>query len=389
MAVLAGEASGRRPVATFAVLFVVAVLGGGDLPRSAAAASDDDAKADVLLVPGDPPLTEAMLSREARFLEWVLEAPLTAAQQDELRAHVVDAWRRGDRPSMEASIGFLAIAGKVFALPEAQRDLVRAQALPSLLEQWRAEADENPGSRWLLGIHEAAHHPLVAGTPPLTRQVSDAYAESLVFAAREITGRPFEADGAFKDAVAERLVGLYPQMGAQGRQALVRAPLLWAALRTAWPTLSESERQGLRRQWAASFGIAPPGEGVPRQVAGALEALARLAREPRTAPLTPDERRQVAGRMEIVAEYLRGRGTPQEAELAARYDEAARGFRASAAAAADDGARSRDAYEEAMEVQRRQHQEYVALMNASLTSHVGRMNMIAIMGGSPYRYSVR
>ena len=50
---------------------------------------------------------------------------------------------------------------------------------------------------------------------------------------------------------------------------------------------------------------------------------------------------------------------------------------------------SDQAYRQAMARLVQQHNAYVSLSNAALTSHVGTMNMIAIMGGSPYRYSVR
>ena len=51
--------------------------------------------------------------------------------------------------------------------------------------------------------------------------------------------------------------------------------------------------------------------------------------------------------------------------------------------------RSQQAYAEAMSRLQSSHSSFVGMMNLNTISHVANMNMIATMGGSPYRYEVR
>jgi len=341
-----------------------------------------------VLVAGKPPLTQQMVGECRRFLEWTLDAPMTQDQAREFAAALVATWRGRDRDAIQQVLGLLETRERVAALPEAQRSFLREQLLATLLAEWRAQPGDD-SSRWMLAVHDAAHVPIATGDPPLTRQMSDAYAEALVFAARQATGRPFQADKAFKDLVAARLVEGYGRLAPEAKKLLAACPLAWAALRLAWPELSESKRQDLAQRWMAVFGAFGEPDPATQAAERALSELEAVQRREPSVPLTPLEMRQAANRMEIVAEHLRHLGGASNAKTAGELERTARTWRA---AAVDAESRSRGAassYEQAMALQRRQHDAYVALSNAALTHHVGTMNMISIMSGGPYRYTLR
>jgi len=341
-----------------------------------------------ILVAGEPPLTREVVDGCRHFIEWTLDSAMTEAQAREFEQALVSTWRGGDRDAVQQALDLLAIREQVQSLPEAQRTFIREQMLPDMLADWRAHP-EDESSRWMLSVYDASHVAIAAGDPPLTRQMSDAYAEALVFAARQATGRPFEADAAFKDAVAQRLAATYASLAPESRRLLVSCPLVWAALRFAWPEVSAPEREQLKQRWIAVFGVFAEPDVATQAAERALTELEALQRRDPSIQLTPLEMRQAANRMEIVAEHLRHLGGTPNERTAGDLEQTARAWRTAAANAESSSGSSTSAYEDAMARMQSQHAAYVALSNAALTSHVGTMNMISIMSGGPYRYTVR
>ena len=74
-------------------------------------------------------------------------------------------------------------------LPADQRSYVRVKIEPELLAQMKQQPNV-PMDRWAPAVYEASHKPIANGTPPLTRQGTDAFLESLFFMVGEVSGRP-------------------------------------------------------------------------------------------------------------------------------------------------------------------------------------------------------
>jgi tetratricopeptide (TPR) repeat protein len=208
-------------------------------------AKDDPA---AVLAPGDPALTEGMVDRLTAFLEWMLQAPVTAQQGTELRDNLVESWKKGDRAEIDAMNEILGLETQVAQHPPAERDLLREQLQPALLVELRKQPDD-AGGRWALGVYEAAHVPIAAGHPPLTRQVSDAYAEVLAFVISQVLGNEVPASTEFKDQFAQSLVADYPNYDAAAQANLAKMPMYWAAIRLAWPALPADQQDAYREQW--------------------------------------------------------------------------------------------------------------------------------------------
>jgi hypothetical protein len=230
-------------------------------PDDGAGAADGQA----VLAAGDYALTRDMVSRFAGFIEWLLDVPLTSAQRQEVEASLLAAWQSGDQQEIQDVVETLALEADVSRLTEAERALVREQAQPGLLEELRKTPDTE-AAQWVLAVYESGHQPLADGDPPLTRQVTDSYAELLCFMLGEVIGQSFEAPQDFKDRVAQELVARYPDLTAEQRQELAGVPLQWAALRVVWPELPDEQKAEYRAQWTESFQpMLPPDEPVAAQ----------------------------------------------------------------------------------------------------------------------------
>lgn len=230
----------------------------------AVAAQDDGA--DEIVVEGDPPLTVGMAQQFLRFFEWVLEAPFTVQQRELVARELVEAWVAQDAGTISATVDVVETAAQIAALDENQQDFMLTQLQPAVLEQLRASAPEDEGAAWLLAIYDAAHVPIAEGTPPLTRQVSDAYAEVLAFMIGELLGQPLQPDDEIRQSLAESLVAEYAGLAPEGQAALAQMPQYWAALRVGWSALTEEEREAQRAAWREQLGGVLP---TPEEIAAA------------------------------------------------------------------------------------------------------------------------
>ena len=235
----------RSPVADllFWALALTAIVG------TAGAQTPGRVDPAAVLAPGDPALTEGMVDRLTGFFEWVLQAPVTAQQRTELRDMLVESWTQGNQADMAGMAEILDIEAQVAAHPPAERDLLREQIQPALLAEL-SKQPEDEGARWVLGVYQAAHVPVAAGNPPLTRQVSDAYAEVLAFMIGQVLGNELSSSTEFKDQFAQSLIADYPNYDAAAQANLAKMPLYWAAIRLAWPALPVEEQEAYRKQWA-------------------------------------------------------------------------------------------------------------------------------------------
>jgi hypothetical protein len=209
--------------------------------------------------PGQPPLTLRTVNQVNDFLEWLMETPFTQGQRQQVADHLIDAWRKGDREGAEAVQAIAGIRNQLDALTSDQKALAREAARAEAMKAWRAEAVQGDAmAKLMVGIHDAAHKPLVdaaPGQPPLTRQSADASIEILYFMASKAAdprsdGFELRPAAERKDEWAREMAAAYKDMDATKRDEIAQMPTLWAALRVLWPTLSTDERTKLAAAWA-------------------------------------------------------------------------------------------------------------------------------------------
>jgi hypothetical protein len=323
---------------------------------------------------GNPPLTQQTVDSVTNFLEWVLDAPFTGAQRQEIKDTLVAEWQDADPTTLETIAQIISFQGELAKAGESQRLAARQTLQPILLSSAREDAGD-PFSGVLLAAYEAAHTPIAAGNPPLTRQVSDAYAETMLFMLQVVsTGDVWTVDKAIdtslKNGFAQELSAGYAGLGAQQQQILAQMPVLRAALREAWPTLSATERGQLRDQWrpivqgmlspldCESF-VALAGSDF---VEGTQDNATRLRGCWNDHPqLAPPEYRQV---QQAQAQQAQQNAVQAQAQQNAAYLKAQQGLMNS-------------------------HNTYIHMSNVLTQNHAANMNAILTMGGSNYRYEVK
>jgi hypothetical protein len=212
-----------------------------------------------VLVPGSPPLTQEMADRFDRFLEWIFDVPFTREQHDSLQAELVAAWKKKDAEAIKGVGELLNLQEQLGKASDAERQAARGGLQAGLVEELRKDP-KDPMNASLLAAYDAAHQPLAPGNPPLTRQMTDAFAEMMWFTLAEVMGEK-EAptpDKNFKDAWAAKITEKYASLEPAQQRSLADMPTAWAGLRLTWPKLTAAEKAKLRSQWKTAFAPATP-----------------------------------------------------------------------------------------------------------------------------------
>lgn len=210
---------------------------------------------------GTPPLTRYMMDEATAFVEWLLQSPLTEEQKATVETEVRGYWKQKVQEEIDGVVELLAARTQLAALGEAERELARGAAADVAITEWRKQSD-NACARLMLAIYDAAHQPLAAGEPPLTRQAVEAYAEFLNFAAGKTVGLDEKLPKESRDKLFSALVANYPTLAKEQRETIAGMPMVWAALRVVWPQYDEGKQQQYIAAWKQNPVIAGLGKAL-------------------------------------------------------------------------------------------------------------------------------
>jgi hypothetical protein len=247
-----------------------------------------------VVVAGNPPLTEETIGRFTEFFEWAFDVQLTNEQREVLRQYTVDSWTQNKTSDISDVVGLVQQQVDIAKYPAEQRRYVRVKIEPELLAQMRQQPNE-PMAQWALAVYEASHRPIASGTPPLTRQGTDAFLEALFFMAGEVSGQQNVPDQKLKDDWARVLAANYPTMSAELKQQIAGMPLWASTMRMAWPELSADVKAKYRTLWAGQLKSMLP-------AAAEAKAAPNRSQAPAAASRTPGGKKSVA---EMMAEQNR------------------------------------------------------------------------------------
>lgn len=217
-----------------------------------------------VLVQGQPPLTEETVGRFTEFFEWAFDVQLTVEQRQVLRKWTVDSWTQKKTSDMNDVVQLVQQQTELAKLDAQQRHLVRLKIEPELLGQMRNQPNE-PMAKWALAVYEASHRAIAPGTPPLTRQSTDAFLDALFFMVGEVSGQQSVPDQKLKDDWAKALAANYPKMTAELKQQIAGMPMQAALLRVSWPALSDEQKAQYRVQWAEQLTTLLPAQAPAQQ----------------------------------------------------------------------------------------------------------------------------
>jgi hypothetical protein len=138
----------------------------------AARAQDDPFTSDAVVSPGNPPLTESMITRFTNFQGWLFEIPLTQQQRERIRAMLLQDWKKPQE--IKNDMTWLTLAANLAKGTPDEREFARCDLQPRTVKDLRADKD-NPDSVWWVTAYDEAHPPIAAGNPPLTESMVSRY----------------------------------------------------------------------------------------------------------------------------------------------------------------------------------------------------------------------
>lgn len=200
-----------------------------------------------VVVPGDPPLTVYDIDETMDCLQWLLDAPFTDAQREVFRKEIVDGWTKKDEETIKAIGQVAEFRVELAKLTPDQQDLVRKQSEPKVLEELKKEND--PCSKLLVEIYDAAHKPIAAGDPALTRQQADAALELFFFIAAELEGVRAKPTASARDEWANKLAASWGTLDANVKKLFAMMPTVWAATRAGWNEMTAADRDEIKKQF--------------------------------------------------------------------------------------------------------------------------------------------
>ena len=217
---------------------------------SAASAQAPPGDASGVLVAGDPQLTQQTVDRFTRFIEWMIEVPLTKLQKDAIQTRMVFMWTNKVMDDIGGVNQILKVQDQLDPLDEGRRGIMRIQIRKIFMETARMHI-QDPLMKLIVDADDAGHRPIAVGKPPLTRQSTDAFLELLSFIASEAANqKPYQPTQAEKDTFAKALADGYPKLPDTGKEQFAQIPLLWAAIRAAWNDANDEQKAVLRKNWA-------------------------------------------------------------------------------------------------------------------------------------------
>jgi hypothetical protein len=288
----------------------------------------------------------------------------------------VDATRLTGPPGQRGPSG-PAVAQKETAMPAES-----AAAMPAAASRLRALVTALlilslliPGALRPLPAHAqgATGAVLAPGSPPLTRQTTDAFADTMVFILQVVAnGDTWDLeradDAALKNGMAQGLAAGYAAFPADAQQALAQMPELRSVLYQAWPLLDEDDREELRDQLRPSAQSMLDGMDCQTFVglADADFVEATTANIARYRSCQRESAPAAAAVPQPTAAPKPAQPNPvaQQAQPNAAYRAASQGLMDS-------------------------HNTYINMSNVLTQNHAANMNAILTMGGSNYRYEVK
>ena len=277
------------------------------------------------IAPGNPPLTESLISRFTTFFCWALEIPYSSTAalidaiplQQALRNTLIEDWQKP--AEIKSDMNFLNWQVSMAHVTPEQREYARISAQPFLLKQLRADKRSLAAQR-LAAAYDAAHPVIAAGNPPLTRQAVDAFTEFMCFTQVQGGGSQLDCSAALKDGNARELAKTFRTLSVAQQKELTEMPQNWALLQLGWAMAPEADRQKMRAQ------LQPAGQASavndPRWVAAqaaAQRANDFVKRDPHM--VTDQELHAAAADADTVAREYRSFGTPEYLQLAVKWEQ--------------------------------------------------------------------
>lgn len=111
---------------------------------------------DVILVNGNPPLTQLMVGKTIVLLDWILDLKLTKDQENKIGDVIQNAWRTKNKAQMKSTLDVIDVYEHIVKLSEPERNKVKEKMQPQVLANlYKDPADKL--SQVVISAYEASH----------------------------------------------------------------------------------------------------------------------------------------------------------------------------------------------------------------------------------------
>jgi hypothetical protein len=144
----------------------------------AANGQKDRVVSDAVLAPGNPPLTESMVTRFTDFQAWLLEIPFTPQQRERIRVMLLQDWKKPE--DIKSDMTWLTMEANFAKGAPDVREFIRVDFQAKVLNDLRADKNSSD-SQWLAAAYNSAHQPIAGGKPPLTESMVSHYSSFIAW----------------------------------------------------------------------------------------------------------------------------------------------------------------------------------------------------------------
>lgn len=110
----------------------------------------------IMLVNGNPPLTQLMVGKTIVLLDWMLDLKLTKEQELQIKEVLINSWKNNNRGEIKSTLDVIDVYEQIVKLSEAERNKVKEKMQPEVL----ANLYKDPGdklSQVVIAAYEASH----------------------------------------------------------------------------------------------------------------------------------------------------------------------------------------------------------------------------------------
>jgi hypothetical protein len=211
-----------------------------------------------------PPEYQATVDDFIDVVGCVLGIVLSERQIDWLRSRAMQALSQPDEGEAQIIESSVRAFQGVKAADAQVRHVWRQQNQAAFVQ--RIGQTQNALCQTLREWHTEAQKILAACHPPLTREAAESWAELSTCAVLIAQGKePGTAAPQNLEAMIAQLARDYPALPSRQQLWIAFAPITLYEIRRSWPTLSVEQREVLRGQLAAQFGVQPAQPADPYQ----------------------------------------------------------------------------------------------------------------------------
>ncbi|HQU84127.1 MAG TPA: hypothetical protein PKY59_13415 [Pyrinomonadaceae bacterium] len=109
-----------------------------------------------VLADGNPPLTQTMVDRLTKLMQWSLDSDFSDEERSRMRSVLVDYWEKDDEKSIKATVDMLAFEEKIASANDSQKQNLQPQIEQKLLKEFEKDANE-PLNKLLFAVYKRNH----------------------------------------------------------------------------------------------------------------------------------------------------------------------------------------------------------------------------------------